>query len=268
GEALSWYTYLSPEVKKDWVKLEKAFSDYFAGGTSTVETELEELKWMKQGKLRMIQFSQKFRETARKANIGNDAMLISYLKAAVNPEMRRAIVYRGPSTYAHAVDICIEVENDILQNKSDNTVKVYTPSYTTSTEDPDVEMVQNYQQKRSHSSGRNGFYGYSGESRKCFSCGKKGHLKKNCWKNKNKQNTQHLADNEINPDMDNSDEDSESDVDIFGHFFSNNNQDSIESNKRRFKLNINCNGQNTLLLVDTGSTISSITSGAALRLKL
>lgn len=68
--------------------------------------------------------------------------------------------------------------------------------------------------------------------------------------------------------MDNSDEDSESDVDIFGHFFSNNNQDSIESNKRRFKLNINCNGQNTLLLVDTGSTINSITSGAALRLKL
>ncbi|KAG0730676.1 hypothetical protein G6F23_016059 [Rhizopus arrhizus] len=60
-------------------------------------------------------FGQKLREVARRAGIHNDKVLIGYLKQSVNPEMKRAIIYRGPTTYAAAVNICIEVETDLLE---------------------------------------------------------------------------------------------------------------------------------------------------------
>ncbi|KAI9356464.1 hypothetical protein BD770DRAFT_107984 [Pilaira anomala] len=99
--------------------MEKAFMNYFAGGETTVESALNELKHLKQGKMRMVQFGKVLREIARKAEIYSERMLISYLKAAVNMEMTRAIVYRGPETYADAVNICVEVETDLCNRNMD-----------------------------------------------------------------------------------------------------------------------------------------------------
>ncbi|KAG1319271.1 hypothetical protein G6F62_011925 [Rhizopus arrhizus] len=113
--ALTWYSYLLPEVKNDWDSLERAFLEYFAGGENTLETALNELRNMRQGKTQMSMFGQKLREVARRAGIHNDKVLIGYLKQSVNPEMKRAIIYRGPTTYAAAVNICIEVETDLLE---------------------------------------------------------------------------------------------------------------------------------------------------------
>lgn len=127
GMALSWYSYLLSEAKKSWEAFEQSFRDYFAGGANTVEEALNEFKSMRQGNKKMVVFGQELREVARRAEIYSDKMLIGYLKAVTNPEMTRAIIYRGPTTYSEAVKICIEVEADLLRNMADTTA--YSPAY-------------------------------------------------------------------------------------------------------------------------------------------
>ncbi|KAI9327332.1 hypothetical protein BD770DRAFT_449895, partial [Pilaira anomala] len=246
GQALSWYTYLPSVTKRDWQALEKAFLDYFGGGESIVESALKELKELKQGKMRMVQFGQVLREVARKAEIFPERMLISYLKAAVNPEMTRAIIYRGPTTYNAAVNICIEVETDLLAMQMDTTTKSLTTVYFQGGESSNYEEKQNYQMDRKKGFKRdNGYksktWGSGNEKRDekkaCFRCKKQGHLKKDCkvkLQGNYQQNSQVVETSTSGNanDQDYSDygeDDEENEMDIFGHFFSNN-QDLVENN--------------------------------------
>ncbi|KAI8378263.1 hypothetical protein EDC96DRAFT_494103 [Choanephora cucurbitarum] len=175
GMALTWYNYLLPESKKSWDVFEQAFRDYFAGGANTVEAAMNELKQLRQGNKKMVVFGQELREVARRAEIHADRMLIGYLKSAVNPEMTRAIIYRGPTTYTEAVNICIEVENDLIRNLGDKTS--YTPAYANTPVTPPQEgVLQNFQKKDVRDQKKSGV--------RCFKCKKVGHMKKDCWSKK------------------------------------------------------------------------------------
>ncbi|KAG1037867.1 hypothetical protein G6F43_012771 [Rhizopus delemar] len=256
GMALTWYSYLLPESKKTWNQFEQAFRDYFAGGTNTVEAAMNELKQLRQGNKKMMVFGQELWEEARRAEIYSDRMLIGYLKAAVNPEMTRAIIYRGPSSYAEAVNICIEVETDLLRNLAEKTS--YNPPYTIAPVSTNTEVpTQNFQRKEA--------YGNKKTSVRCFRCKKLGHMKKDCrvtrdfgtkyGKKVNAQDTgknNRGAENKIYEDTD---------INIFSQFFQANNNaekggDSTES--PRFKVEIDTEKGSQLALVDTGSTICSI----------
>ncbi|KAI9329892.1 hypothetical protein BD770DRAFT_51200 [Pilaira anomala] len=179
GQALSWYTYLPSVTKRDWQALEKAFLDYFGGGKSTVESGLKELKELKQVKMRMEQFGQVLREVARKAEIFSERMLISYLKAVVNPEMTRAIIYRGSTTYNSAVNIFIEVETDLLAMQMDTTTKSLTTVYSQGGESSNYQMDRKKGFKRDNGC-KSKTKGSGNKKRTCFRCKKQGHLRKDC----------------------------------------------------------------------------------------
>lgn len=232
GDALSWFTYLPEEDKKTWKGFERVFQDYFGGGASTVEMALRELKNLQQGSMRMVQFGQKFREVARKAEVHSEVMLVSYLKAAVNPEMRKAIVYRGPKTYVQAVDICIEVETDFLTDQIDPTVKSLNES-----------IQQNYQSRDNRYKGNKQKFGkgrdQGTEKRTCFRCEKVGHLKKDCWMNKKKHNHHHNNNQELAEHTQQEETPTEENINIFEHLFENNQQEQTTSHdQNRFKIPI------------------------------
>ncbi|KAG0761317.1 hypothetical protein G6F57_020494 [Rhizopus arrhizus] len=118
-------------------------------------------------------FGQKLREVDRRAGIHNDKVLIGYLKQSVNPEMKRAIIYRGPTMYAAAVSI--------------------SPTYSSTSGIPGVYgdvsamAAQNYQDHRIDRS--------RGDKKdmRCFRCKKMGHMKKDCkvkLQDRQKQNQQ------------------------------------------------------------------------------
>ncbi|KAI9347919.1 hypothetical protein BD770DRAFT_349687, partial [Pilaira anomala] len=247
--------------------------NYFAGGESNVDAALKELNDLKQGKMRMVQFGQVLREVARKAEVYSDRKLISYLKTAVNPEMKRAIIYRGPTTYSAAVDICIEVETDLAETQMDTSTKTLNPTYAPVGEASNMKEKQNFQ----HSNQRGGYSrGFKNNARKdekrtCFRCKRPGHLKKDCkvkLPGSHQQNYQAVVkddeDDQISDD---------SDLDVFNHFFSNN-QDLVKNNDmnaysgNRFKMMIKCGDQDQEVLVDTGSTTNTISEEAARRLNL
>ncbi|KAG0738062.1 hypothetical protein G6F16_010624 [Rhizopus arrhizus] len=271
GPALSWYMYLLPEIKRDWTKLEKAFIKYFAGGENTVEAALNELKHIKQGKTRMVVFAQQFREVARRAEMYSERQLIGYFKTAVNPEMTRAIIYRGPTTYSEAVNICIEVESDLLIQAENKTT--YSPRYpelSTQEKEDKAMDIQNYQSK---SNLRNPC---EVRSIRCYKCNKKGHMKKDCriktgnqkrYQSQNNQDMQ-TSKREVN----NENNYKEPDINIFSQFLQANNNAEIEDtsdlSNRRFMIRVQTTQGEEDVLIDTGSTMCSIAEEDAHRLDL
>ncbi|KAG1391606.1 hypothetical protein G6F60_012482 [Rhizopus arrhizus] len=239
--ALTWYSYLLPEVKNDWDSLERAFLEYFAGGENTLETALNELRNMRQGETQMSMFGQKLREVDRRAGIHNDKVLIGYLKQSVNPEMKRAIIYGGPTMYAAAVSI--------------------SPTYSSTSGIPGVYgdvsamAAQNYQDHRIDRS--------RGDKKdmRCFRSKKMGHMKKDCkvkLQDRQKQNQQVVC-------MSHQGED----VNIFSPFMNSQQEVNTKRQGRRFHIDIMADsGDELKALVDTGSTISSVSQVTARRLGL
>ncbi|OBZ81291.1 hypothetical protein A0J61_10660, partial [Choanephora cucurbitarum] len=256
GMALTWYNYLLTESKKTWDAFEQAFRDYFAGGANTVEAAMNELKQLKQGNKKMVVFGQELREVARRAEIYANRMLIGYLKSAVNPEMTRAIIYRGPTTYTEAVNICIEVETDLIRNLSEKTS--YTPAYATTLRVPyQEEVAQNFQKKDVRDQKKSGV--------RYFRCKKIGHMKKDCW-SKRKSGTggsKKVTSQPLEPptrEVTNKIYE-ETDPNIFSQFFQANNNAETDGSLKdgsRFKIYIETESGKQLALVDTGSTICSI----------
>ncbi|KAG1320309.1 hypothetical protein G6F62_011390 [Rhizopus arrhizus] len=271
GPALSWYMYLLPEIKRDWTKLEKAFVKYFAGGEDTVEAALNELKHIKQGKTRMVVFAQQFREVARRAEIYSERQLIGYFKTAVNPEMTRAIIYRGPTTYSEAVNICIEVESDLLIQAENKTT--YSPRYpelSTQEKEDKAMDIQNYQSKTNLRNPRDS------RSIRCYKCNKKGHMKKDCrvktGNQKRYQNQNHQDIQTSKREVNNENNYKESGINIFSQFLQANNNAEVESTSdlrnRRFMIRVQTTQGEEDVLIDTGSTMCSIAEEDAHRLDL
>ncbi|KAG0777687.1 hypothetical protein G6F21_013266 [Rhizopus arrhizus] len=178
----------------------------------------------------------------------------------------RAIIYRGPTTYAAAVNICIEVETDLLQ--LDMSKVSISPSYSSTPGIPgvygDVSGVsggvpamaaQNYQDRRTDRS--------RGDKKnvRCFRCKKMGHVKKDCkvkLQDRQKQNQQVVR-------MSHQDED----VNIFSQFMNSQQEVNTKRQGRRFHIDIMADsGEELKALVDTGSTISSVSQVTARRLGL
>ncbi|OBZ81076.1 hypothetical protein A0J61_10874 [Choanephora cucurbitarum] len=137
--------------------------------------------------------------------------------------MRRAIVYRGPTTYAAAVDICIEVETDFLYDNSDPIVKTLN------------EVVQqNYQSKEKSYNGNKKYGKEKGkEKRTCFHCKKVGHLKRDCWLIK-KQNDRHHNSQEVEDIAAQTAEDMDDNINIFEHLLDNNQQEQADQPGRNW----------------------------------
>ncbi|KAG0804169.1 hypothetical protein G6F29_012631 [Rhizopus arrhizus] len=155
-------------------------------------------------------FGQKLREVDRRAGIHNDKVLIGYLKQSVNPEMKRAIIYRGPTMYAAAVSI--------------------SPTYSSTSGIPGVYgdvsamAAQNYQDHRIDRS--------RGDKKdmRCFRCKKMGHMKKDCkvkLQDRQKQNQQVVC-------MSHQGED----VNIFSPFMNSQQEVNTKRQGRRFHIDI------------------------------
>ncbi|KAG0932504.1 hypothetical protein G6F64_011519 [Rhizopus arrhizus] len=256
GTALSWYTYLLPTTKSRWSSLEQSFVEYFAGGENTVEAALNELRQLKQGPTRMVVFGQQLREVARRAGIHSDKMLIGYLKTAVNPEMTKAIIYRGPSTYGQAVNICIEVETDLL-HLADTKVS-YTPGYVnlnvrhTEREEKTTE-IQNYQEKYNRGKLRDM------RNIRCYKCQKMGHMKRDCRVKTTDRKGYYDKQNQQDLESDNREVKAEEiykepDTNIFSQFFQSNNNAEIDEKRttdvNRFKLTVSTgHGDESVLIL-------------------
>ncbi|OBZ80551.1 hypothetical protein A0J61_11399, partial [Choanephora cucurbitarum] len=209
GDALSSFIYLPEEDKRTWKRLERAQCEWYS-------------------------LNRSYREVARKAEVHLEVMLISYLKAVVNPEMRKAIVYRGPKTYTQAVDICVEVKTDFLTDQYHPTVKTLT-EFT----QQNYQSRDNRQKGNSQQSERG--WDQVQEKRSCFTCKKVGHLKIDCWLNK-KKNIRHHN----NQETTNQQEETpvEEIINIFDYLFGNNQQEQTAQQERnRFKIRIKCNNQ-------------------------
>ncbi|KAG1455474.1 hypothetical protein G6F57_015291 [Rhizopus arrhizus] len=257
-----------------WSSLEQSFVEYFAGGENTVEAALNELRQLKQGPTRMVVFGQQLREVARRAGIHSDKMLIGYLKTAVNSEMTKAIIYRGPSTYGQAVNICIEVETDLL-HLADTKVS-YTPGYVnlnvrhTEREEKTTE-IQNYQEKYNRGKLRDM------RNIRCYKCQKMGHMKRDCRVKTTDRKGYYDKQNQQDLESDNREVKAEEiykepDTNIFSQFFQSNNNAEIDEKRttdvNRFKLTVSTGHGDESVLIDTGSTIGSISETVAASLGL
>lgn len=247
-----------------------------------------------------------------------------------------AIIYRGPETFTKALEICIEVENASVQDKLNTAVPTYTPVYSSGggRDSPEQNYQKNYSKPTyGGEKGNNKWNKGKGvqrhgsnvkETRKCFNCGKTGHLKRDCWikkegrhekKNQHiiKQGNQHQHNNNVEEVVE-----EENDINIFAHLLEHNNNQDIEeelyeenldyqhedllfgynverktteikciknnnqneediiqinknanNKERRLKINIIVdNNMTSNALVDTGSTISTISRNAATQLGL
>ncbi|OBZ91876.1 hypothetical protein A0J61_00079 [Choanephora cucurbitarum] len=87
--------------------------EFFAGSENSIGIAWHQLEQLKQEILAQTGLCAYFQELAEKAGIESDGLLIAYLKAAIDPVLRRVLIYRSPTTFTEAVSVCIEVEPDL-----------------------------------------------------------------------------------------------------------------------------------------------------------
>ncbi|KAI7851399.1 hypothetical protein BDC45DRAFT_418242, partial [Circinella umbellata] len=98
------------------------------------------------------------------------------------------------------------------------------------------------------------------DTRKCYYCGKEGHIARVCFKRLKKEPTRQTQ-------RQNAAADEEEDTDIFGHLFQGN-QGVVKSPLRFHSKIILSTGQQQTALMDTGSTLTSIRADVAQLLDL
>ena len=222
-----------------------------------------------------------------RSEIFSDALQVDYFCDRIHPQLQQAVSIWGAQTLVDAINICNEVEYDM--KRTGLTLSTYTTippnsmsaPATATPSPPATEPAQNAQwtthrgqhrrnsnyrpqhnsnnRSPQHNNRNNNRQSQQRDSRRCFNCNWHEHISKDCrqprWQKEHSNNQQI-----VQPDS------HEEYTDIFQHLLdtSNNNtcnqQHSNNTNGLRFHANIHClnDDRNHRLLLDTGSTLSSI----------
>ncbi|KAG1301530.1 hypothetical protein G6F64_011715 [Rhizopus arrhizus] len=268
GQALNWFEGLGADEKKSWETVKSMFLHQFGGGANPALAALDQLKNAKQGSKETIgEFAPKLKDLLYRAQVFSPAIQLDYFKDKIKPELKTAVIFARARNLEEGINIATEIERELLRKNQVPDVSSLIPevkstinygaSSSGSSSNLTTGEIQNYQQ-------RNGKKGRQ-ENRSCHYCKKVGHLKKNCRKRLRDLQEQHGKTQHNNhQDVKNTEEEDE-EFDIFEQFV--NQQDGIqevvvqaEKNPRRFHYVVKqADGQGQQVLVDTGSTISTIT---------
>ncbi|KAI8347873.1 hypothetical protein BD560DRAFT_338351, partial [Blakeslea trispora] len=198
--ALNWFINTD---RSSWAVVKRLFLLQFGGGEDLALVAHKELERVKQGKMSMKQFGPLITDLLERAQIYRPSLQLEYFKKRINNELLRAMIYRGPKTLVDAINITTAVEED-LQRVSLNATAPITPPITyaasssgssasTTLAQQNMQQASGYHNRASHR-GRSRFSGQrqgrkehdkpSDETRTCFQCGKRGHLRRNCRQRK------------------------------------------------------------------------------------
>lgn len=156
GTAFTWFAALPDPVQKSWELFSSAFLKQYAGGLSTNEAALQELKFIKKGTMPMLEFDTKLTTLFNRANIFALHLQLDYLRGKLPSHLGEALIMKDPQRFEEAVLICSRMEAHLLfiNNGSYNPSPPTLPAL-----DPSVylKVSQNFQQK---------------ETRTCYKCKK------------------------------------------------------------------------------------------------
>ncbi|CEP17044.1 hypothetical protein [Parasitella parasitica] len=261
GRSLKWYTGLDPSTKKDWSLVQKSFLNLHAYGSDPALLAFDELETYSQGDKSMAaEFGPEITELLKRAQVYSPGIQLEYLKRALNTQLEQAVIYRGADT----LGIASEIERSLKRAKQ--------PRYQGK-----GSGGNNYGDKSNSGKGKTD---NPHKNKKCHSCGKTGHIKRNCWSKKDqKQNNQELQDPQVSKVQDaDTDPGVEEDVDDnFAHIMAVNNNHAVKDQDQvytrsgdRFKLKILVDPAQVQqdVLVDTNSIVSTISRATVNRLKL
>ncbi|KAG1239029.1 hypothetical protein G6F35_000323 [Rhizopus arrhizus] len=301
GQALNWFNSLRMETKKNWIDVKTQFLHQYGGGANPALAALDELKNLRQGKMAIGEFAPKLMDLLYRAQVYTPAIQLDYFKEKIRPELKTAVIFGRATDLDTGIEIATEVEREFSRrgpptygygrsmaiDQAIPTPVTYDESSSGSNTSNGSGEQQNFQNK-----------GSSSDTRKCYYCNKPGHMKKDCRKrtnnskNSNKFNNSSRFNNNnksnrfnsknsrfknnnqeaeiVNQYNNNEDDD---DIDIFSHFLQNNQNDldiNLEINKpNRFHIIVKHEQQQQqTVLVDTGSTISTISAVTAKNLNL
>ncbi|CEP10707.1 hypothetical protein, partial, partial [Parasitella parasitica] len=180
GHSLDWFIGLDPTTKQDWEKVKQAFLHLHAQGSDPTLVAFDELKAYTQGDKPMKVFGPGLTSLLHRAAIYSPSIQLEYLKERLSPLLEQAVILRGASTLEEGIKIATEIERSLARAK--NTVST-GPIHQYQPEPAITEgQQQNYQQRddKRKSGGYARFSKGSGnpnKDRKCFKCGKVGHIK-------------------------------------------------------------------------------------------
>lgn len=98
GQALSRFTGLPQDIKKDWKQVRAQFLHQYGGGASPAVAAINELKKLKQGTSTIGEFAPKFIDTLHRAQIFSPDLQVDYFKGKIRPGLRDAVIYGRAKT--------------------------------------------------------------------------------------------------------------------------------------------------------------------------
>lgn len=149
----------------------------------------------------------------QRAGIYQANIQLDYLKDRLQPELEKAVILNRAKNLADGIHIATEIEQPLAKSKMSSTYMGPVNSYSSSSDAPQANKSASNDDEQNHQDqprkfkktfgnhdgsdgGGNGFKindnSGTGDTRACFRCNKKGHLKRDCRMKTFKQNNQHL----------------------------------------------------------------------------